>query len=206
MFPDMKRKIVVSCTFIAAVALEAKLINIKTVIPDIILDVRYATENNFIKQKIYSSASCYLLEPVAHALRQVQDELKSRGYRLKMFDAYRPMRAQRLMWSAFPDPRYVSDPAIEYGRHTRGTSVDVTLCTADGVEVEMPTDFDEFSEKAHSDYQFLPSKIIANRKLLCATMKKYGFNGIKCEWWHFDFDGWQTHPTLDISFEELEAK
>lgn len=202
----MKRKIFLACIFTHSVALESKLINIKTVIPDIILDVRYATENNFAKQKIYSSASCYLLEHVAYALRQVQDELKSKGYCLKIFDAYRPMSAQRLMWTVFPDPRYVSDPAIEYGRHTRGTSVDVTICTIDGKEVKMPTDFDEFSEKAHSDYQCLPKEIIANRALLCSVMKKHGFNGIKCEWWHFDYDGWQTHPTLDISFEELETK
>ena len=108
------------------------------------------------------------------------------------------------MWQIFPDPRYVSDPDVECGRHTRGTTVDVTLIKLDGFEVPMPTKFDCFEERAHSDYKNLPKEVVKNRELLKSIMQKYGFSTIKCEWWHFDYKDWQKHPPLDIKFSELD--
>lgn len=182
------------------------LIDIQQIIPKIELDIKYATENNFTKKQIYSKPKCYLLESVAKALKKANNQLKHKGYKLKIFDGYRPMDAQRKMWEFFPDPRYVSDPNKEFGRHTRGTSVDVTLIKLDGSSVEMPSEFDSFEERSHSNYSDLPQNVIKNRKLLQDTMIKSGFNTIKCEWWHFDYKNWQDYPTLNISFEELEKR
>lgn len=182
-----------------------KLVSTQDIIPTIVLDIRYATTNNFTKTKIYSQPACYLLEHVAHALKNAHDEFKQHGYLLKIYDGYRPISAQRTMWNVFPDPRYVSDPDVECGRHTRGTTVDVTLVNRDGTDVDMPTEFDAFEEKAHSNFQGISVHVKKNRDLLQSIMKKHGFKPIRCEWWHFDYKGWEKYPPLDISFEQLST-
>jgi zinc D-Ala-D-Ala dipeptidase len=179
------------------------LVRVKSIIPDIELDIKYATEDNFMKTRIYAKAECYLLNHVANALKHVQEELKQKGYRLKIFDGYRPISAQKKMWQTFPDSKYVSDPYVECGRHTRGTSVDVTLVKLDGSAVVMPSEFDCFEKIAHSDFKELPNEVIKNREFLKEIMFKHGFTGIKCEWWHFDYKDWKKYPPLDIQFTDL---
>lgn len=200
----IKNKLIFFISLILMTNLHSKLVNLKKIIPDIELDIRYATKDNFTKKQIYDEPEAYLLENVAQALKQVNNELKPLGYKLKVFDAYRPISAQRKMWQAFPDERYVLNPDKGGGRHTRGTTVDLTLVKLDGSEVKMPTEFDCFEETAHSDYKNLPQEIINNRELLKYTMKKYGFCSFEYEWWHFDYKNWQDFPPLDIKFSEIE--
>jgi D-alanyl-D-alanine dipeptidase len=132
----------------------------------------------------------------------VQAELEASGLRLKVFDCYRPLSVQRKLWELVPDERYVADPK-KGSRHNRGAAVDLTLVTADGGEVAMPTAYDEFTEKAHRDYQALPASALRNRALLERVMVKHGFVGLPTEWWHFDDADWEKYPVLDVDFREL---
>jgi D-alanyl-D-alanine dipeptidase len=120
------------------------------------------------------------------------------GLGLKVWDGFRPMAAQWKFWELVPDERYVSDPR-KGGRHTRGTAVDLTLITKEGQELLMPSEFDDFSEKAHRDYKEAPLEAIWNRELLREVMESHGFEGLPSEWWHFDLKGWKDYPPLDLN-------
>ena len=183
------------------------LVDLEKTIPTIKLDIRYATKNNFTGQAVYAVATgspvkCFLQEPAAQALKKVQEELASLGLGLKVFDGYRPHRVQFIFWDLMPDPRYVADPK-KGSRHNRGCAVDLTLVKLDDTELLMPTEFDDFTERAHNDYMNLPAEAIANRKLLRDIMEKHGFINIPTEWWHFDYKDWERYPILDIPLEEL---
>jgi len=179
------------------------LVDIRKIEPTIVVDLRYATENNFTQHKVYTFTTCYLLEETAQALKNVQQELKVMGLGLKIWDGFRPMAAQWKFWDLVPDPRYVSDPH-KGGRHTRGTTVDLTLIDLQtGHEILMPTGFDDFTQKAWSSCQDLPEKAIHNRNILHTVMQKHGFSPIKTEWWHFDLQNWQNYPVLEITPDTL---
>jgi len=183
------------------------LVEITSLNPQIQVDLRYATDNNFLGFPVYSKAVCYLHEDAAEALCLVQEDVESLGYSLKIFDGYRPLRAQQMMWDLIQDERYVSNPAVNKGRHTRGTAVDLTLVDAEGNEVEMPSEFDDFTEKANSNFSEISDEAKKNRALLKLVMEKHGFTQFEFEWWHFDLDGWRNdrkYPSLDVDFEELE--
>lgn len=181
---------------------DASFVNLKKYDFSIKQDIRYATENNFVKQKVYPSADCFLRKKVAHALSRVQNSLKMLDVRLKVYDCYRPLSVQKKFWEIMPDDRYVSDPK-KGSKHNRGAAVDLTLVDKNGDEVEMPTAYDDFTEKAHRDYQGGTKLSLRNRKLLEDAMKKEGFTGIPTEWWHFDYKGWEQYPIEDISFDKL---
>ena len=166
-------------------------------------DLRYATPNNFTKVTLYPVARAYLHRSVAEALVKVQRELAAQGLGLKIFDAYRPLSVQQRMWDLIHDDRYVSNPALNAGRHTRGTAVDITLVDKDGKELPMPTPFDDFTERAHRDAAGIPAEAARNSKRLEEVMQKYGFLPYPFEWWHFDFHDWKTHPPLDVPIEQL---
>lgn len=175
-------------------------------IPGIRLDIRYASTNNFMGLTMYSKPACYLRKEVAAALREVQEELSQIGLGLKVFDGYRPLSVQQAMWDAIHDSRYISNPKVSRGRHTRGTAVDLTLVDANGQELEMPSPFDDFSEKAHSDNSNVSVAAKKNRSLLKEVMEQHHFKQASHEWWHFDFEGWKDDvrfPPLDVSFEIL---
>ncbi len=173
------------------------LVDIQTINPNICIDLKYATADNFTGQVIYGFNQCFVLESVAKALNEVQQELESLGLGLKVWDGYRPLAAQWKFWEICPDPRYVADPR-EGGRHTRGTAVDATLVDAKGQELVMPTGFDDFSEKAHCHYKGASEEATRNRDLLRSVMEKHGFDTPPpewaTEWWHFDFKGWRDQP------------
>ena len=183
--------------------MDSKLVNIRKLIPDIVLDIRYATVNNFTGKVIYPTAKAYLVKTAAEALLLVQQELNEEQLGLKMFGAYRPLSAQKVLWEINPDPDYVADPA-QGSRHNRGAAVDVTLIDSDGNDIPMPTSYDTFSEKAHSGYQGLPLSVLHNRTLLQNVMMKHGFEPLSTEWWHFDYQSWEKYPILDINFDQLE--
>lgn len=179
-----------------------ELVELKEVIPDVVLDIRYATKNNFVGEVLYPSSRCFLAKDAAFALKKVQEDLKKQGYRLKVFDGYRPLSVQKRMWEVLPDSRYVANPATG-SRHNKGYAVDVSLVDINGNDVLMPTEFDDFSEKARSDYMDLSEEVIKNRQILKEAMEKYGFNQLSSEWWHFDYKGWENKPNLDIPIDSL---
>lgn len=182
----------------------APLIDVKKYDSSLTLDIRYATKNNFTHQVVYPEARCLLRKPVAEALSRVQASLKRRELSLKIFDCYRPLSVQKKFWELFPDERYVADPK-KGSRHNRGAAVDLTLLDSSGHEVEMPSGYDDFSEKAHRNYQSGSKQAVANRTLLEKSMAQEGFVGFDTEWWHFDFKGWEKYPLEDIPFSNCKT-
>ncbi|MCH9622052.1 MAG: D-alanyl-D-alanine dipeptidase [Chlamydiia bacterium] len=175
------------------------LIDIKSAIPDVVVDLKYATIDNFCKEVVYDFNICLSLEETAEQLVKVQEELKPMGLQIKIWDIYRPFDAQLKFWNIIQDPRYISDPRITGGRHTRGTSVDLTIIKDDGTELLMPSEFDEFTNRAHLDYTDGPKEALTNRQLLQDLMSKHGFVGLPTEWWHFDLKNWEEFPPLHIN-------
>ncbi|MCC3566080.1 MULTISPECIES: M15 family metallopeptidase [unclassified Microcoleus] len=180
----------------------ARLVDIRTVNPNIRLDIRYATTNNFLKRKLYTVAKCALRSSVAQKLALVQTDLEKIGLGLKVYDCYRPFSVTKQMWEFLPDPNYVANPA-RGSRHNRGAAVDLTLVDRTGKELEMPTPYDDFTKKAHRDYNGGSAQSRKNRQTLEDAMKKQGFIGISTEWWHFDSEDWQKFAILDVSLSEI---
>jgi len=164
--------------------------------PRPLLELRYASPYNFLGTNLYPALDARLRCPVALALQQVQRDLAAEGLGLKVWDGYRPLAVQQRMWDAIRDPRYVSDPAVNAGRHTRGTAVDVTLVDRRGKELLMPTDFDDFSEAAHVDAAGINVERATNARRLREAMERRGFRSFATEWWHFDWKDWQTLPVV----------
>jgi len=150
------------------------------------LDLRYATDNNFLGRKVYEDGTCYLKPKAALALQGVQERLKEKGYSLKLWDCYRPPSVQEKMWAILPDPNYVANPATG-SVHNRGLAVDVTLVKADGSPILMPTEFDTFNASAHWESISPQTPAGANALLLKSAMEEGGFSAIATEWWHYDF-------------------
>lgn len=176
---------------------DVKFLAIRDVDPSIVIDVRYATTNNFTGKVLYPNDEMFLVKDAALRLKRVNDRLKEKGLRLKLWDAYRPLSIQKKLWETVPDDRYVADP-IKGSRHNRGCAVDVTIVDSQGNELPMPTGYDDFSEKAHMDYMNLTTEQIANRQLLKDVMTAEGFTPITTEWWHYDAPGWENYPVMDI--------
>ncbi len=162
------------------------MIDVRDLDPNFLLDIRYATKENFTKERVYKKIQPLLREDAAQALCRVNAKLKRSGLQLKLWDAYRPKQAQKLLWSVFPDERYVANPK-KHPRHCEGIAVDLTLADLKGRELPMPTGYDEFSDRAHRNFKKIPKARAANRKFLEKTMRAEGFEGLPTEWWHFDY-------------------
>jgi D-alanyl-D-alanine dipeptidase len=185
---------------------EKELINLEKFIPGIILDIRYATTNNFTKEKIYNLARAYARKPVAGALKNAQEEFKKQGVAIKIFDAYRPYKATVKFYEIYHDTTYVASP-YRGSRHNRGCALDMTIVDLKtGKELVMPTEFDSFKKEAWPSTPVKDPVIKKNRDLIISVMQKNGFKVNASEWWHFDFVGWQKYEVLDIDYEELEKK
>lgn len=180
----------------------AELVEVKKVIPGLYLDIRYATTNNFMRQAVYPVAKCYIRPSTAKKLAAAQKELESMGLGFKIYDGYRPFSVTKQMWELVRDERYVANPA-KGSKHNRGAALDLTLVTKDGKELEMPTEYDNFTEKAHQNYSDLPPLVMKNRALLRSIMEKHGFAGASTEWWHFNDVEWKRFEVLDIPLEKL---
>ena len=167
-------------------------------IPGLIPDLRYATSNNFVGQRLYTKEEAIprLVKPAAEALALVAADLAEMGLTLRVFDAYRPLRVQNRMWALIPDPRYVANPSEGGGRHTKGTAIDVSLEGPHG-PLRMPTPFDEFSENAHRVGSDWSEEERRNSQRLEQAMTKRGFVGLPTEWWHYDFEGWENYADRD---------
>ncbi|MFA4839008.1 MAG: M15 family metallopeptidase [Candidatus Neomarinimicrobiota bacterium] len=181
---------------------QTDLIELKAIIPDIELDIRYATTNNFVGQILYPSDRCFLVRDAVNALNAVQADLKTKGYKLKVFDGYRPLSVQWRMWAIMPNPIFVADPKTG-SRHNKGYAVDLTLITIDGDSVQMPTPFDDFTEKASRSFQNLPEPALKHRQILEDAMEAHGFTGLSSEWWHFDYQDFEGKPNLDIPIDKI---
>jgi D-alanyl-D-alanine dipeptidase len=176
----------------AAVARDEDLIDVAAAIPDAVLDLRYATADNFTGVALYPVARCVLRRAVAARLARAAAALRVAGRRLLLWDCYRPASIQRALWARVPDPRYVARPIddaagrpIDGSRHSRGAAVDLGLVDVDGAAVALPTRFDEFSAAAHRD-RALRGAAGAEARRLDAAMRGAGFVGIPTEWWHYD--------------------
>lgn len=180
-----------------------ELIDLEELIPGIVLDIRYATTNNFTGERIYEQAKAYARKPVAEALKRVQEELREQGLALKVFDAYRPYRATVKFYEVYRDTTYVASP-YRGSRHNRGCAIDLTLIDRrTGRELEMPTGYDDFTRAAWPSTPVADPAVRKNRALLIQVMEKHGFRVNSSEWWHFDFRGWGQYEVLDIEFSEL---
>lgn len=149
------------------------------------IELKYATPENFTGAKQYSFTEAYLRYGTVKKLFNASQQLAAKGYKLKIWDAYRPYETQCKLWESFPNPDYVSDPATGYLGHCRGNSVDITIVRADGSYVEMPTGFDEFSAAADRDYSDVDAVKGENAKMLEEIMTACGFVAEPTEWWHF---------------------
>ena len=167
---------------------------------DFILDIRYATENNFLDTIVYPCAKCLLRYEVLRDLLKVQSEFKSMGYTIKLYDCYRPLSVQKIMWKKIPIVGLVADPATG-SRHNRGSAVDITLTDLDGNEIDMGTDHDDLSLKGRTFYRGFNDTIFQNRMLLRTIMQKHHFIGINSEWWHFSHDCGTKYKVSDVGFD-----
>jgi D-alanyl-D-alanine dipeptidase len=154
-------------------------------IPQIEIDLIYATDQNIYGRKIYDNNVAWLRRGTADKLKAAQAECSQRGYTIKVWDAYRTPQAQFKLWEAMPDARYVVDPNQGFSYHSRGVALDLTLVDQDGQELLMPSVFDDLSQRANRDYRGIDPLAIANAKLLEKIMLKHGFLSIYYEWWHF---------------------
>jgi len=182
----------------------ADLVDVQRPIPDLVLDLRYATPDNFLGKAVYPpDARCYLRRPVAERLARVARRLREAdGTRLRVFDCYRPLSVQKQMWAIFPQPGYVADPKTG-SVHNRGAAVDLTLAAPDGTALPMPTPFDTFTREAWHGYAGATPEQIRNRERLRTAMEAEGFHRIRKEWWHYEAPDRKAYPVLDVPFERL---
>lgn len=184
------------------------LVDIAVAIPDAVLDLRYATANNFTGAAVYDVARCWLRAEVAEALGRAADTLRAAGHRLLLWDCYRPASVQKLFWERVHDPAYVAEPVFDRkGRpvrgsvHSRAAAVDVGLADLDGKPEPMPTDHDFFGSAAHRDHPAKDRAVRARMKLLDDAMTDAGFEGLPTEWWHYGLHGSGSLPLLDVPLE-----
>jgi D-alanyl-D-alanine dipeptidase len=182
------------------------LVDLATLDPTLRFDIRYATSSNFLGTPVYDAPRAFLERPAAEALLRVHRALAARGYGLLIHDAYRPWYVTKLFWDATPPVHhgYVADPAGG-SRHNRGCAVDLTLYDLrTGRVAQMPSGYDEFSERAHEDYAGGTRAERDRRELLRAAMAAEGFTVLPSEWWHFDFRDWQSYAIQNVRFDELQ--
>ncbi len=184
----------------------SNLVDIRTLSDEFEIDMKYASEDNFTGKQIYSLPLCILQVNTAKKLIQANKELIKKGFKIKIWDAYRPFSAQKLMWDIMPFDDFVADPNKGGSIHNGGFAVDVTLVDMEGREVEMPTKFDDFCEKASRNSTSMTKDAARNLFLLTDAMVKHGFKIINSEWWHYYDEDLKERIPLDISFEELNRK
>ena len=177
---------------------EKKLIEVTSEkVPGLVLEIRYATEQNITGKKIYKDKRAWLREETIRKLAQVARELEEKGYRLVLWDGWRPASAQKALWAAKPDGRFLTPPN-RVSRHTRGTSVDVSLADRNGKILEMPSDHDEFTDRADEDFSDVPKEVAQRARLLRKAMFRAGFSGVPDEWWHYDLRDWASYEPIEV--------
>lgn len=174
------------------------LVNLRDLSTEFSYEIRYATPNNFIGETLYDCAECLLQPEVAQALLLANQYFCEKGYRIKIYDCYRPLDVQKFMWSKYPRPGYVGNPYGNGSIHNKAAAVDITIETLDGCYVEMGSDYDYFGKEAHIDNYNLSKEVLANRKILFDGMRKFGFKTIRTEWWHFNYKTTRGFKTQNV--------
>ena len=180
-------------------------VNVLDLDPTLIVDLPYSVRGNIMGQPVYPVNKALLRREVAEALIVIHRKLiAEKDLRIKIWDGYRPFSIQEQFWSEYPNSEYVAEPIrsktgemLEGSNHSRGAAVDCTMVDAKGNDVEMPSLFDDFSERAHRNFMGATQKAIYHRQLLENSMHAGGFTGFSSEWWHFDFNGWEKFPLCD---------
>lgn len=160
-------------------------VNLKDYSTDFVYDMKYATEDNFLKAKVYDCAECFLRLKTVKALVKANKKFIRKGYRIQLFDCYRPLDIQKRMWQIVSNPEYVADPA-KGSIHNRGGAVDITLVDSNGIALDMGTPFDFFGPEAGHYFENLSDEVKQNRVLLKKIMQKSGFIPFNSEWWHYN--------------------
>lgn len=183
------------------------MVELKKLDPTIAVELKYATPHNFMNEVMYpEDARCFLLRETAERLLRVHRALASQGLGIKIFDGYRPLSIQKKMFARFPKPGYVADPK-KGSNHNRGAAVDVTLVDlATGLELAMPSQYDEFSERSHLNYTGGTPEESENRRILQEAMAREGFKPISMEWWHFDDPQSSQYAVLDLPIEDVREE
>jgi D-alanyl-D-alanine dipeptidase len=177
---------------------QSELVDIESLSSEFHFEIRYATSENFIGETLYDCAKCLLRPEVAEALLKANQFFCEKGYRIKIYDCYRPLDVQKKMFKKVPRPTYVANPYGKGSVHNKGAAVDITLVTLDGCYVEMGSDYDFFGRAAHIDNYNFSEEILNHRSLLFEGMKKFGFQTIRTEWWHFSFKKNLSYATLNL--------
>ena len=164
---------------------DSTFVNLKQYSQDFEYDMKYATEDNFLKAKVYDCAECFLRLKTVNALIDANKKFLEKGYKIKIFDCYRPLDIQKKMWKIVSNPKYVADPA-KGSIHNRGGAVDITLIDSLGKELDMGTPFDFFGIEASHNYPNVSDNVKQNRILLKTIMTSSGFNSFVSEWWHYN--------------------
>lgn len=174
---------------------DSTFVNLKEYSNDFVYDMRYATENNFLNSKVYDCAECFLRFKTVKKLLEANEKFLKLGYKIKLFDCYRPLDVQKKMWAIVSNPIYVADPK-KGSIHNRGGAVDVTLVDLNGKELDMGTSFDYFGKEAAHTYLVLSEIVLQNRKLLREVMESCSFKVFQSEWWHYNL---QTDESDKVS-------
>lgn len=164
-------------------------------LPGVVLEMRYATERNITGKPIYPNGKAWLRQETIRKLATVARSLEEKGYRLVIWDAWRPASAQKALWAAQPDGRFLTPPN-KISRHARGTSVDLSLADKSGKVLEMPSDHDEFNAKADEDFSDVPKEVAKRARILRNAMFAAGFSGVPDEWWHYDLRDWAAYEAI----------
>ncbi len=167
---------------------ENSFVNLKNYSNDFVFDMKYATDDNFLKEKVYPCEECYLRVKTIKSLVIANKTFIEKGYKIKLFDCYRPLAIQKKMWKIVPDANFVANPK-KGSIHNRGGAVDITLVDSLGIELNMGTKFDFFGIEASHNYSDLSEEILNNRKLLKEIMLLNNFQSFDSEWWHYNLDG-----------------
>jgi zinc D-Ala-D-Ala dipeptidase len=187
---------------------QTELVELVLLDPTLHLDIRYATPDNLAGRPVYTEARAFLQRPAALALVRAHLALKRKGYGLLIFDGYRPWSVTKLFWDVTPPAKheFVANPA-EGSKHNRGCAVDLSLYDLKtGREIEMPSVYDEMSERSYPTYQGGTAGQRATRDLLRTAMEKEGFSVYPSEWWHFDYKDWPKYPILNLPFSEIRSR
>lgn len=183
---------------------DTDMVRVKDYIPDIAVELKYATTDNFTGQVIYTFTEAYLRYGTVKKLAAVQETLKSYGFGLKLWDAFRPLYGQQALWDAFPNPTFVSRPGTGVRAHCRGHAVDITMVDAQGNDVEMPSGFDDFTALGDKNYSDCSEKAAYHASLLDSAMRGNGFYGYSKEWWHYvDYDDYSLEELVDPAVASL---
>lgn len=185
---------------------EADLVELIKFDDTIKLDIRYARTDNFVGKIVYPEARAFLQRPAAEAVVRVHKKLKEQGLGLVIFDGYRPWRITKLFWEVTPEDKrkFVANPE-KGSKHNRGCAIDLSIYDLKtGKLLDMPSDFDEFTERASPDYKGGTPEQTKNRELLRRMMEAEGFTVNANEWWHFDYKDWEKYAIYDVAFSEVK--